>query len=78
MKKLILNWLFGTDNVQSYMDVLSDCMDIRQKHIDAIDAHIKSLEKGMDDIETVRKLIRICKNHGIDVDEEFAQIDNIK
>ena len=78
MKKLILNWLFGTDNVQEYIEVLSDCIGCHQTIENEIAAHIKTLWEEKEHIKTILKLIKICENHGIDVDEELKQIDNIK
>ena len=78
MKKWILNWLFGTDNVQRYMEVLRDCRDTHQNYLDEIEDHIKSLKEDKEHIKIILKLIQICENHGIDVNKEFAQIDNIK
>lgn len=37
--------------------------------------HVKSIEDHLDTIKTAMKLIQICKNHGIDVDEELKQIE---
>lgn len=75
MKKLILNWLFGTDNVKQYIDVLYENMQHTKKCMGLIDEHIKSLGRHQKTLETTLKLIEICKNHGIDVDEELKKID---
>lgn len=78
MKKLILNWLFGTDNVKRYMEVLGEGVDRCQRYENEIAAHIKTLNEVKEHINTILKLIKICENHGIDVDEELKKIDNIK
>lgn len=78
MKKLILNWLFGTDNVKRYMEVLDEGVDRCQRYEDEIVDHLKTLNEVKVHINTILKLIKICENHGIDVDEELKKIDNIK
>lgn len=82
MKKLILWWLFGTDDIDSYMQLLRENMghcddDIKhcQECIDLIEDHKRTLEKHKEDINIIRKLIQICENHGIDVDEEIKHIN---
>ena len=82
MRKLILEWLFGTDNVDSYMQLLRENMDHCDegiKHanecIELIEAHKKTLEREKWFIEISEKLIRICQNHGIDIDEEIKHIN---
>ena len=81
MKKLILIWLFGTDDIDSYMQLLKENIghcndDIKhaQECIDLIEDHKQTLEKHREDIDIMRKLIQICENHGIDVDEEIKHI----
>lgn len=78
MRKLILNWLFGTDNVKNYMQVLSEGVDRCQRYENEIVDHIETLGEVKKHINTILKLIKICENHGINVDEELKQIDNIK
>ena len=78
MRKLILNWLFGTDNVKKYMQVLDDSIDRCQRYEDEIADHLKTLGEVKEHIGTILKLIKICENHGVNVDEELKHIDNIK
>lgn len=78
MKKLILNWLFGTDNVKNYMRVLRDGIDCHQRMEDEIASHIKTLREEQEHIKTILKLITICENYGIDVDEELRKINQTK
>lgn len=78
MRKRILNWLFGTENVKGYMEVLSDGVDRCQRYENEIADHLKTLREEKEHIKTILKLITICENHGINVDEELKQIDNIK
>ena len=74
MRRLILKWLFGTDNVQAYMKLLADNMKHHEECCDLIAKHIKTLESQKEDLDNVRKLIKICENHGINVDEEIKYI----
>ena len=75
MKKLILNWLFGTDDIREYIEVLIENREYNSKIIDKVNEHIKTLEKWKEDITLMRKLIKICENYGIDVDKEIKKID---
>ena len=74
MRKLILKWLFGTDNIERYMEVLNNGLDANQRCINAFNSHIQTLNEQKEDIDTMRKLIVVCKNHGINVDEEIKHI----
>lgn len=75
MRKHILNWLFGTDDIQSYFNLLSRSIDHNDEKICLIDEHLETLRKHKEDLILIRKLIKICENHGIDVDEEIKKID---
>ena len=75
MKKLILKWLFGTEKIDDYMHVLSDCIDVRQRFEDEIASHIKTLREDQEHLRTIIKIIKICENHGIDVDEEIKHVN---
>ena len=81
MKKLILWWLFGTDNIGSYMQLLRENMghcndDINHANecIELINDHNKTLEREKWELDMVHKLLHICEEHGIDVDEEIKHI----
>ena len=74
MKKLILKWLFGIDNVEKYMDLLNKCIGHNEECIHLIDEHIETLNSQKEDLNTIRKLVKICENHGINVDEEIKHI----
>lgn len=71
-RESILMWLFGTDDIQSYMKVLKESIDDKLRAIELIDEHRQSLN-------TILKLIKICENHGIDVNEEikYIQLDEV-
>lgn len=75
MKKLILNWLFGTDNVEKYMELLYKNMNHTNECQDLISAHLKTLKEEKENLEIIRKLIKICVNYGIDVDKEIKQVE---
>lgn len=74
MKKLILKWLFGTDNIERYTEVIRNGMDANERCIKSFNSHIETLKEHRKDIDNIRKLIRICENHGINVDEEIKHI----
>lgn len=75
MKKLILNWLFGTDNVKKYMELLDESINHHNECSRLIDEHLETLHSQKEDIDVIRKLLIICKNHEIDVDKEIKQIE---
>ena len=73
MKKIILNWLFGTDDIERYIDVLRNCQKYCDGLMSELNEHLETLQKHKEDLEIIRKLIRICENHSIDVDEEIKK-----
>lgn len=75
MKKLILNWLFGHDNIDDYMKLLRKSVSCDKKCLTLINDHIETLHREKENLDIMRKLIRVCENHGIDVDEEIKQIE---
>lgn len=75
MKKLMLNWLFGVDNIKDYMDLLVENINCRQEHIKEIENHIETLNREKENIDIMLKLIKICENHGINVDEEIKHVE---
>lgn len=75
MKKIILNWLFGTDNVKDYMDLLCETRDDCEYKIKLLDDHRNTIRMAQEDLIILRKLIRICENHGIDVDKEIKEVE---
>ena len=82
MKKLILNWLFGIDNIDRYMELLQENMshcDDGIKHaqecIDLIDEHRETLKREEWELDVLHKLLHICEKHGINVDEEIKLIE---
>lgn len=82
MRKLILNWLFGTDNVKRYMELLNKSLEHNHESIEhhkeclrLIDDHKATLDKSKQYLNDILKLIKICQNHGIDVDKEMKQIE---
>lgn len=75
MKKRILNWLFGTENVERYMELLCKSIDHHKKCEDLINDHLKTLHEERENLDIIRKLIKVCENHGIDVDKEIRDIN---
>lgn len=75
MRKFILNWLFGTDNVERYMELLGKTIQHEGECIRLIDAHLKTLDESKEELDIIRKLIKICENHGINVDEEIKETE---
>lgn len=78
LKNKILNWLFGTDNVKRYMELLGESVEHHKECIRLIDDHKKTLDRSKEHIDDILKLIKICKKYGIDVDKEMKQMDSIK
>ena len=72
MKKLILKWLFGTDDIKRYTEVIGNAMDANERCIKNFNSHIETLNEYRKDIDTMRKLIRICENHGIRLYEYYG------
>ena len=74
MRERILKWLFGTYDIADYFDLLIKNRDnfVEQKRL--IDDHLKTLDRSKDNIDTILKLIKICENHGINVDEEIKHV----
>lgn len=75
MKKLILDWLFGTDNIDEYMTLLGRYSNDLMHQIKIINDHLETLDRLKEEINLTQKLIRVCENHGIDVDKEIKQIE---
>lgn len=74
MRERILRWLFGTDDIEYYIDLLVKSRDNTKEQMQLIDDHMKTLERSKENCETILKLITICENHGIDVDKEIKHI----
>ena len=74
MRNLILNWLFGTDDIEQYIDLLSRAIDLSNGRQDLIADHLKTLHREQEALKDMLKLIEICKKHGIDVDKEMGLI----
>lgn len=65
MKKLILNWLFGKENVEEYMELLSKAVELSNGRIDLISDHLKTLEREKEHINTILELIKVCEKYEI-------------
>lgn len=75
MRKFILNWLFGTDNVERYIELLAKNIQHGDKCIGLINEHLKTLNESKEELDIMRKLIKICQNYNIDIDKEINQIE---
>ena len=75
MKKRILRWLFGTDNVKAYVELLGESVDHHKECIRLLDDHKATLDRSKEYLNDILKLIKICKKHGINVDEEMKHIE---
>ena len=75
IKKRILMWLFNTDNMEEYFALLHEVQNERENHINALNRHIETLHRLQDNLNIEIKLIKICENHGIDVDKELKEVE---
>lgn len=75
MRKLILCWLFGTDDIEYYMDLLYKNINHNREECSLINSHLKTLEEEKENLRIIRKLIKVCENNNIDVDKEIKQIE---
>ena len=74
MRERILKWLFGTYDIDDYLDLLVKSRDHTKEEMRLIDDHLKTLDRAKEYIDTILKLIKICDIHGIDVDTEIKNI----
>lgn len=74
MRERILMWLFGTDDIQKYMELLTKRIGHNDECLELIREHKRTLEREEWALNTVQKLIKVCENHGIDIDEEIKHI----
>jgi hypothetical protein len=74
MRKLILRWLFDTDDIKEYIELLHTAMKSAEKQQEYIKDHIETLKREKELLEDIGKFITICKNHGIDIDEEMKNV----
>ena len=75
MRKLILRWLFGTDDVEHYFKLLDRDNERLQQQMDLIDSHLETLDQEKENLDIIRKLVKVCENHGINADEEIKGIE---
>ena len=74
LRKLILRWLFDTDNINDYQDLLVDNIDTTERLIKEFNAHINTMKKYRADLILIKKLVKVCENHGIDAGKEIKDI----
>lgn len=75
MRKLILKWLFGTDDIEHYFKLLDRDDKRLQEQITLIDSHLETLDQEKENLNIIRKLVKICENHGINANEEIKEIE---
>lgn len=82
MRKIFLKWLFGVNDVEKYMKLWDKYEDLSDKYVveikqhrDRIEAHLKTLDEFINILNDMRKLIKICEDHGIDVDKEIKEVE---
>ena len=74
MRKHVLMWLFGTDDIKEYIELLCDSQRYVQEHLQTLHELVKEIEDHKKSLNLIRKLLKICEDHGIDVDEEIKHI----
>ena len=74
MRKLILNWLFGEENVEEYIEVLGKAVDLSNRQIELRCDYLKSLEREKEYINIIIKFIELCEKHGIPISDELKHI----
>ena len=74
LRKLVLEWLFGTDDIKEYMELLRESLHHTSECLELLEDHKETLDRKKWALETLQKVLIICENHGIDVDEEIKHI----
>ena len=75
LRKHILWWLFDTDDIDQYMHILRDSRRYIDEHLKTLNKYLEETKRHEEDLATILKLIKICENHGIDIDEEIKHIE---
>ena len=75
IRKRLLNWLLGTDNVQKYTQLLDMAMSLSNERINLVNDHINTLNREKDTLETMKKMIKVYENHGINIDKEIKEVE---
>lgn len=74
LRKRILWWLFGTDDIDAHIHLLTDSKRYVEEHLKTLHEYQKEIKSHKESLAIMLKLIKICKNHGIDVDEEIKHV----
>ena len=74
MKKLILNWLFGINNVREYVELLRDDLKNREEYLKDLHKHREALIRERMELQIILNLIAICENHKIDYKKELREL----
>ena len=56
------------------MEVLGETVLISDRYVKELNAHLKTMEENRDNLITIKKLVKVCENHGIDPDKEICKI----
>ena len=75
MRNLILKWLFGTDKLKSYMDLLGESIKHHERCKKLLDDHGETIEVAKQSLAITQILLDICEKHGIDIEKEMKQIE---
>ena len=76
LRKKVLMWLFETEDVKKYMDILIAYKDELKKHGDTIERNLHELQEHMNTLKLLKKVIKVCKNHSIDIDKEVSELND--
>ena len=74
LRKWFLKWLFDTDDIKYYYELTNENHLLHRRLINILDHSAKTHRQYVEDLNMLRKLIKICKNHHIDVENEIEDI----
>lgn len=76
LRRKVLMWLFETGDVKKYVDILIAYKNELKEHSDTIERNLHEIQEHMDTLKLLKKVIKVCKNHSIDIDKEVAELNN--
>ena len=71
LREIILRWLFGTDNIEKYIELLCKSQEELDRHLSTINSHLETLKESKRILKLLEQTIEVCKEHGIDIEEEI-------
>jgi hypothetical protein len=74
IRRKVLMWLFETEDIEKYFNILSKYVDEIKEHRDAIQRHLNEIEEHLGTLRLLRKVLTVCQNHSIDIDKEVAEL----